>query len=90
MLRSEALYEAHQEMPQNEQVKLTVSSGLRQCRILHQRTPLDVVTFLKDLNNKWHFGSSISFHELVVGVEECDNVSWKLKSFLCVLFVRRN
>ena len=42
-LRSEALFEAAEEDPQNPQVKATLATGLRQCRILHTRTPNDVL-----------------------------------------------
>ena len=28
--------------------------------------------FLKDVNNGFHLGSGISFHELIVGVKEVD------------------
>ena len=44
--RSEAFYAAHEQAPGNAQVMSTLKAGLQGCRVLHSRTPADVVTHL--------------------------------------------
>ena len=46
--------------------------------LFHSSTAAGFLTFadrfLKDVNNAFHLGSGITFHEMVIGVKEVDEV----------------
>ncbi|CAJ1398472.1 unnamed protein product [Effrenium voratum] len=73
-MRSQAFYLASKEAPQNPQVKATRKTGLANCRVLSSKTPDDVlVSFLRDLNNRFHEGGRISFLEQVEEVQHVED-----------------
>lgn len=43
--------------------------------VLHNRTPVDVLTYLKDFHNRWHSGSGTTFLELICTSLDIDK-SW--------------
>ncbi|CAE7628115.1 unnamed protein product [Symbiodinium sp. CCMP2592] len=75
LVASEAFYDAVDQAPNNAQVLATLKFGL-QARVLYADTPADVLThdteYLRDVNNRWHGGANISFHELVMGADDVD------------------
>eukprot|EP00971_Amphidinium_carterae_P144798 2868950-Amphidinium_carterae.2 len=60
---AEAVYEAHDRHPMNEQVKQTISQGLSGALVLSVRTPRDVMVWLVSEHNKYHQGSSMTVLE---------------------------
>ena len=66
---TEAVYQALDEDPQNEQLKLVVTKGI-EGKILSDRTPTSVLKYLTKLRNRFHQGAATSFLELVQLVPE--------------------
>ena len=67
-----ALYRAQAKEPENAQVVASVDAGLRGCIILHADMPSDVVVFLRDLHNSWHFGSGTSLVDILSEVSNVE------------------
>ena len=61
---SEAYYQALLDEPENQNLLVSLRRGL-EVRLLHHRTPPDVVRFLIHIHNGFHAGSGTSFCELV-------------------------
>jgi hypothetical protein len=51
-----AMYVAADRSPDNPMVKSSVEAGVEDCIILHSKTPLDVVRWMRDFHNQWHGG----------------------------------
>ena len=77
-----AVYRAFEKDPDNANVKRTIAAGLPNAVVFHPRLPKDVIIFLRDLHNKFHEGSSISFVEVLqmVHYADCD---WKSHCIRC-------
>jgi hypothetical protein len=77
-----AVYEAFKKDPENANVKRTILAGLPNAVVFHPRLPDDVIIFLRDLHNKFHEGSSISFVEVLQMVHDAD-CDWKSHCIQC-------
>jgi hypothetical protein len=65
-----AAYRAFDEQPQSSEVKSSKIDGLSDVCVLSSRTPRDVVQWVRDFHNSWHFGSSCTFVQLFREVVE--------------------
>ena len=72
---SEAYYQALLDEPENQHLLVSLKSGL-EVRLLHHRTPPDVVRFLILIQNGFHAGSGTSFCELVSLVPQTITTIW--------------
>lgn len=77
-----AVYKAFEKDPDNANVKRTIAAGLPNAVVFHPRLPKDVIIFLRDLHNKFHEGSSISFVEVLQMVHDAD-CDWKSHCVKC-------
>ena len=79
---TEAVYEAYRREPRNIMVKASVDNGITGCVILSARTPHDVLIWIRDYMNSFHYGSKYSFTELlkVRQFDSCQIVQTKQKS----------
>jgi hypothetical protein len=67
-----AIYIAHKRDPTNPFIIEALATGIRGCTEFHQRTPVDVVRFLRDVHNDFHKGSKYSIETLfLVHVSAC-------------------
>ena len=53
-----AVYLAHKRSPENPHIKDAVLGGVEGCVVLHAKTPLDVIRWLRDFHNLFHGGQS--------------------------------
>lgn len=75
-------FEKDPDNPDNANVKRTIAAGLPNAVVFHPRLPKDVISFLRDLHNKFHEGSSISFVEVLQMVHDAD-CDWKSHCVKC-------
>jgi hypothetical protein len=59
-----AAYRAFDEHPTNDEIIASRIAGMDNVTILHSRTPKDVVQWVRDYHNLWHYGSSCTFIQL--------------------------
>lgn len=64
---TESFYDAYTLEPHNAFVVSTAAAGL-QCRVFDERTPGDVIRYLRDLHNSYHAGNGVSFIEIIDGI----------------------
>jgi len=72
-----AVYRAHHAYPDNGQVVATVRGGLKGVTLFSARTPRDVLAWIRDLHNKYHRGSGITFIEVMRKSLEVE-ATWKI------------
>ena len=63
--RAEALYKAHEESPQNANVKDAIQRGLRKVKILHWATPDNVFVKVVSLLNQFHQGAGVNHWDVM-------------------------
>ena len=62
---SESYYYSRQTAPNNMFVVAALHKGLTGVRMFHEKTPTNVLAFLKAYNNEFHGGSSLTFLEML-------------------------
>eukprot|EP00974_Lingulodinium_polyedra_P027103 2615064-Lingulodinium_polyedra.AAC.1 len=67
-----AIFNAIEKEPNNKMVQHIISTGLNHCIMLNERTPRDVVAWMRDFYNAWHRGSSTNFLEALQSIAEID------------------
>ena len=79
---SRSFYHAVEIASSNPFVLSALAAGLRGCRRLHERTPEDVIAWLRDYHNQFHGGASYSFAELLTDITEIEEgwVAYKTKN----------
>ena len=80
---SEAYYQALHEEPANANLLISLKRGL-EVRLLHHRTPPDVIRFLIHIHNGFHSGSGTSFCELIGIVPQVSELNLLHRSLLCL------
>lgn len=61
---AEATYDAEERCPDNIQVKRSIEGGIVGATDFKVKLPVDVIRYLKETNNQFHYGASTSFIEL--------------------------
>lgn len=62
---ADAAYVAFERWPEDEYVAATKAAGLQGCRMLHERTPRSVITWLVDYHNTFHGGAGYTVLQLL-------------------------
>ena len=73
---SSAFYRAYDKEPYNRNILATLANGLPSATIFHERTPSDVITYLKEEHNSYHTGSRTSFMEVCQKIPQVE-AQWR-------------
>ena len=66
---TEAVYDAEEQEPENQQVRMTIQSGIPNVTSLNRRTPADVCNYVKETNNAFQGGAGTNLLERLEDID---------------------
>jgi hypothetical protein len=79
-----AVYCAHQKEPLNPHVQFTIGQGLKNATVLRSDIPDDVIMYLINLHNSYHFGVDTTIVEILRTVVKL-NSQWSSHCTVCLV-----